>query len=953
MYFPSKLSVALLCAASVVALASAADAQTGVGEANETIVVTGSRVIADAANSPTPLTVVSVTQLQATTPTDIPTALNKLPIFSESNTPQRPGGFTSNSAGNVLNMRNFGAQRTLILLDGHRVPASNPNGTVDIDTLPQMLMQRVDVVTGGASAVYGSDAVTGVVNFVLDKHFTGFKVNANAGISTYSDGASYQAGMAAGTDLFGGRGHVEVALRHFHQDGIPLANRPYGNDADWVATGAGTAASPYVSTIHGTLQQFSFGGKITCTGCAANNMQFVANGVIGPFDSGTPTGTGNVFSGGDGGHTEVQNASAEVTTDEAFSRFSYNLDDTTTFYVQGILAQAQDHNGFNNNYIQTGTSPNIFSSTNPFLTPEAQAQLANPSGTFKLAEYFNIPAHGGVAPGFLARQVQNNLVLTGGLDGTLAGKYDWDIYYTHGESRLEGDNPNNQSAARMYAAEDAISSGGKIVCQVSTTTFADLFPGCVPINPFGPTSLTKTQYNYITVDTRYVQKNTLDNIGGSISGKVFQLPAGPVKAALSGEMRWLDYTVTTNTPVGFVDCTGLRRCNTGAPAYLNSSVGLLPTVSENVWEFAAEADVPLLKDAPLIQSLSANLAGRYTDYSVSGAVETWKIGLDWHINDDVRFRATNSIDIRAPTLDDLYSPLQISHAGFVDLHTGNTNQSGLMERQGNPDLVPEVARTYTAGVVLTPSFVPGLTMSIDYYRIGLTNAIGSVGGASAGVQQTCENSNGASPLCALFVRPFPFSNRTPANYPTAILTESLNNTFNRIEGWDFELDYGFALDDVWDSAAGTVNLRVLANNQPVNETEQYPGAPLVVTPVPKTRITAFAAYALGSWTFNLENRWLSPFRRTPEPGILFFAVPYGKHLEYVDVNIDKKFEVDGNSLDLYFAVQNVLNATPPIEPSNTTLPGFYAAGQHPSVGSQVDGVDNIGRYFTMGVRANL
>ena len=154
--------------------------------------------------------------------------MNKLPIFQGSQTIGRPGDGSQNFSSNVLNLRNFGGQRTLVLLDGHRAAPSNADGTVDIDTLPQMLVSRVDVVTGGASAVYGSDAVTGVVNFVLDKKFTGLKTDVNAGISTYGDAMSYNLGAAAGTDLFGGRGHFEAALEYRHRDPVNQSARPYG-----------------------------------------------------------------------------------------------------------------------------------------------------------------------------------------------------------------------------------------------------------------------------------------------------------------------------------------------------------------------------------------------------------------------------------------------------------------------------------------------------------------------------------------------------------------------------------------------------------------------------------------------------------------------------------------------------------------------------------------------------
>lgn len=209
----------------------------------ETVVVTGSRVISDVANSPTPIVAVSTAELLQTTPVDLPTALNKLPVFAGSKTPGDPANSSNGIVGNVLNLRDFGAQRTLVLLDGHRQTPANSDGTVDIDTLPQTLFSRTDIVTGGASAVYGSDAVTGVVNFILNKNFTGLKLDANAGISNWGDGAMQQVSMTAGSDLFGGRGHWEGSARYFKQDGILLNARPWGPSA-WTGTGAGTAAQP-------------------------------------------------------------------------------------------------------------------------------------------------------------------------------------------------------------------------------------------------------------------------------------------------------------------------------------------------------------------------------------------------------------------------------------------------------------------------------------------------------------------------------------------------------------------------------------------------------------------------------------------------------------------------------------------------------------------------------------
>jgi len=949
-----KVRTALLCTAGLAFLTSSALGQEAAS--TESVVVTGSRVITDLTNSPTPITAVSTDELAATSPIDIPDALNKLPVFLGSSAPAATDSAANGAGGNTLNLRNFGAQRTLVLFDGHRQPPSNTDGTVIIDTLPQMLIQRVDIVTGGASAVYGSDAVTGVVNFVIDKRFNGVKVNASAGISNFGDGAQQQFGIAAGSDLLGGKGHWEGSLRYYHLDPILLSARKWGPETAWEVEGAGTQAQPLVNVEHATLTAFSYGGKITCTGCAANNMQFVQNGVIGPFQLGTPTAASNITSGGDGVVNQAASLQVGQITYQAFQRFSYDINETTNFYIQGIAAQSWTSGYHVNNYVQTGANPNIVYNNNPFLSPAAQALVTtgNKNPTFTDAQYFQFPYY----DANLDTQLNRNLGVSVGLDGVLFGKFAWDLYYGHGENRLKFDSPNDESNAKIAAAMDAVvnPANGQIVCQVSLTAFTNLYPGCVPLNRFGPTATTSTMYNYILVDTWNTTSQALDDFSGSISGEIFDLPAGPLKAALNGEYRDLTYKVAAspNALPGTVDCTGLRLTCVAGMAQTQHSVTLaLPEVSENVWEFAGEMDAPLLKGLPMIQTLDLNLAGRYTNYSISGPVQTWKIGIDWHIDDMVHLRGTTSTDIRAPTMNDLYRPQTISHSGFTDVHTGNQIQQATNISQGNPNLQPEVARTWTVGGVFTPDFISGLTLSLDYYQIVLKNAITSINGSTAGVQQVCEASNGTSPLCALFVRPLPFSDRSLANYPTAVLSQTLNAALNKTSGVDLELDYGFDLKQVVEQAPGSIMLRLFADYQPQTSLSSFPGAPVTQPPVPKGRFTSIINYKLGSWSFDVTDRYYTEFQRTTQPGVLFYADPYGKALNYIDLNIEKEFDVDGNTLDWFFHIKNLINTPPPIEPDNSTVPGGSPYGGHLSTGGGIGGVDNVGRYFTIGVRARL
>lgn len=915
----------------------------------ESVVVTGSRVISDIANSPTPITAVSTNELLKTTPIDIPNALNKLPVFAGSSTPSDPVNSSNGIVGNVLNLRNFGAQRTLVLLDGHRQAPSNANGTIDIDTLPQTLMQRVDVVTGGASAVYGSDAVTGVVNFVLDKKFEGIKVEGNAGISNYTDGAEQQLSLAAGTSLFGGRGHWEGSLRYYHLDPILLSTRPWGTPTRWVGVGSGTAAHPVQNVEFGTYNNFAFGGKVTCAGCAANGEQFVSNGVLGPFVLGAPTSSSTITSRGDGTYNQASDLQYGAVTYQAFSRFSYDVSDNVTAYVQVLGAQGSSNAYHVNNYIQSAsTVPNQIFATNAFLSPAAQAALANPSGVFTDTQYFEFPYYNA----YRQYNTNRNLSVAAGLDGTLLDKFDWDLYYSHSEDRLDFNSPDDESNAKIAAANDAVvnPANGQIVCEVSLTAYASLYPGCVPLNRFGPTAATPTEYNYILADEQAITTQRQEDLSGSISGPVFDLPAGPVKAALSGEYRRLSFKVASNALPGTVDCTGLRLCPANMPQTMHGITLGRSTVSDSVWEFAGELDAPLLKDMPLVQSLDLDLAGRYTDYSISGAVQTWKIGLDYHVNDDVHFRGTTSVDIRAPTLFDLYAPVNLGKTGFTDPHTGNQSQQVITQSQGNPNLVPEVARTYTGGVVVTPSFIPRLQLSVDYYQITLQNAISTISGTTGGVAQACESSGGTSPLCSLFVRPLPFSNTSQANFPTLVLSETLNAARASTGGFDMEADYNFDLGDVVETLPGNVDFRSFFTLQPYNKTATFPGAPIQTIPEAKGRVTTFISYSLNDWRFDIGDRFYSAYDRSSSPGTLFYAQETGEARNYVDLTVSKTFTTDGNDTEVYLNVQNLFNLAPPIEPSNFAVPGSSANGLN-GTGAGYSGVDTVGRYFTIGFRA--
>jgi iron complex outermembrane receptor protein len=381
----NRLVTALLCSAAMSAVSSAAlaqSAQTAEPQADDAaavqdVVVTGSRVIRNGNNSPSPVTVVQTEELLNLQPTTITDALNNLPVFqgsrgqfSNPNTTGLYGG--GNPASNQLNLRNLGSQRTLVLFDGQRLPPSNAIGIVDVDMVPQMLIQRVDVVTGGASAVYGSDAIAGVVNYITDKNFNGLKAEAGYGISERDDSQTWKFGLAGGTRFLNDRGHVEASYNHYEDEGLPRRNmRDYyqyallGSTPGSTAV-AGSVTNPY-SVYNGVRNaSSSFGGLIT--NGTLRGYNFTTDGGLVPFVHGALTGTANQEVGGDGSYGGQNSLKAPLTFDQVFGRFDYDFSDSLRFHAEA----SGNWKTAVTNAANTQFTNLTFSRTNAFLSPATQ-----------------------------------------------------------------------------------------------------------------------------------------------------------------------------------------------------------------------------------------------------------------------------------------------------------------------------------------------------------------------------------------------------------------------------------------------------------------------------------------------------------------------------------------------------------------------------------------------------
>lgn len=922
--------------------------------ATENVIVTGSRVIRDGEVPPTPVTSVDADELSISAPSDVPDGLNKLPMFQGSRSQRTTGGSTINWPGNFMNLRDFGINRTLVLYDGRRVPYSDASGDVDVNTLPLALLERVDIVTGGASAVYGSDAITGVVNFVLNHKFEGVRLVAQTGISNQGDDFSWKLGAVGGATFWDGRAHAEISLEHYNSDGIhSTLDRPLGKLVP-SELGLGTTASPYYLALNTRNVNLTPGGYIA--GGALASMYFPTNGVIAPFHHGVIDNGINEI-GGDGGYAgeAFPGVSANpwlvdsLTSNQGFARLDYQLLEDVTAYAQAALSQSSNY-GVSFVQQKAGT----FASDNVFLPASAAAMLAAAGqGTFSMSRSFQD------RPGTISAAYTASNLMTIGLNGS--GRYSWDAHYSYGRTVLHEKGPGAFNQQRLTAALDAVAGpNGTPVCRVSQTAAgAAAYPGCVPFNAFGPSAESDAAWAYTHDDIGFKTVNAVHDLGANISGSPLSDWAGPVALSLDVEHRILSFTNRSNySPTATVNCAYLNpaTCNPTL-AIWNGSTAPQPTATEAVTEVAGETNVPLLR-SPGYGAIDFNGALRFTDYSISGQALTWKAGLVWSFSAGLSLRGSVSRDIRAPTLTNLFAPASANYTAFTDYLTGVTGET-TVSSQGNSALKPEVARTDTFGFLYKPDWLAGFRASADYYQIGIDNVINSVSGGTVASEQTCIASGGSSSYCALVVRPYPISNTTAANFPTKVLSESLNAGKMTTHGVDAEAEYTFDLANLDPKLAGTMGFRLLVAYQP---------SLLSVSPVPNAPITnqagaestsnyAVAAgradfgvsYSNGPLSIAAQERWHSSERRDPNP-TLVYANPSVPQIFYTDLTL--RYDLDLATDDalmpkragLSLTVENLFDRAPDlfISAARTGAQGYT----YPAPFDE----DVVGRYFTMGFK---
>lgn len=991
--------------ACALATATAAAAQTA-GQAPaqdsatvEQVVVTGSRIRTPNLQSNVPVTSVTAAQVQNTGIVSVGDILNELPsirsTFSSSNSTR----FIGTAGLNFLDLRGLGTTRTLVLLNGRRhVSSSEGSNEVDTNTIPTDLIDRIDVVTGGNSAIYGSDAIGGVVNFVLKRNFDGLQLRAQDGISSRGDGNAWFVSGTAGKNFADDRGNVALSVEYAKQEDIYYSDRRQTRqrggwvivDSDPAGSANGSDGIPdriFVSDIHsmlisegGTFQPSCSGGNpLTCRPDGrARLFRFQSNGTLQEADYGIDfRPLANSSAGGDGstlrrygqlqpqtqrlavnliGHFDVNRAfrpyvEAKYVRNKVFQQSSPSFD-------QPLLLNSGDQ----------------ISLDNPFLSAESRAFIAArlPAGatTFRLNRN-NLDL--GVREESIRRETYRAVL---GVEGDLGDAWRYDVSATYGEFKKRALSRNNRVEQRYAYALDAVRSPtGQIVCRVTVdptarVPYADSLASyvagdvaaCVPLNPFGEGAPSDAAKAYVNTTSRADGKQTQTVFSGSISGDTspwFSLPAGPIGLAAGAEYR---------RETAHEQYDDLVRAG---GTFLNA-IPIFDPPAFSVKEAFAEIRVPVLADLPWAKELSVNGAVRGADYSgATGKVLAYNAGVIYAPIRDVRFRANYSKSVRAPLLSELYSapsqnfasvsdPCDIANIGAgTATRAANCAAAGIpvgfinekarastteITSAGNPNLGEETAKSWTIGAVLQPSFLSGLTVSVDYYDIKLSNVISSVA-----PQQVLNNCYDAASLNNAFCGLFQRDPTTKFFVQGSLQDTSLNFAKRRARGIDSDVNYRFNLPE----DSGTVNLRgtltyvVQRDNYPFIDEPNRPDQILYELGDPRWAFNISAQWRKDKLSIGYQGRYIGKMSvdvieniksvgGRPPQNADFATINYYSAVMYHDLTAE--YAISRN-YTVYGGMENVFDRLPPYQ--------LTGSGE----GSGI--YDNRGRYMYLGVKASF
>lgn len=911
------------------------------------VLVTGTQIVRNGYSAPSPLTVVGPSDIESSSPINLSDYLDRLPALAGSTGPQSLGNSVSDGNGGVagLNLRSLGANRTLVLLDGMRVGPSSENGAstageVDVNEFPDELIKRVDVVTGGASAAYGSDALAGVVNFILDKDFTGLKGSASGGITTYGDDPQYAVSLTGGFAFADGRGHFLISGSDHYTGGIL-----HGSARAWITNNAwDQIATPGYTATNGlpfyTVSQHVGSGLYTPGGLITSGplrgTDFGAGGVPHAFQYGAVDGGSSYMIGGnyqetypaltDSGEQYTTSLDDRLSRQNLFTRVSYDITD----HVQ-VFGDLLYSNTDVTSYCCTSDELVTINSGNPFIPASVQGQMTAmniPSFTLGTLN----TAIGAVGPNNRRQKEFYALGASGDVD-LVGSNWKWNVYASRSLERIHDEAINSPVTATFAQASDVVvnPATGKPICASTLTHPND---GCVPYNPMGLNVNTPAAIAYALGGTSQLHEDIEQNdFAAVLRGEPFSLWAGPVSLATGVEHR-LEAAYGASSPTDLASGFFLGNYH--------------PTVgSYQVTEGFVETVVPLAHDYTWAKELDVNAAVRETGYTVSGNVTTFKVGATYDAPDAVkglRLRGTFSRDIRAPSLGDLYAGGRVGQGSLFDPFNNTEDPDVLTPTVGNPKLVPEEANQLGLGTIYSPPWFPGWSVSIDYFHISINNVITAT--SAQNEVDACYAGNQA--YCG-------FIQRNSLGIISLVTAAPANTAFEKESGFDLETSYMKDLADFGKPWSGIVSVRGLATNIGEQNTVDTFGnitrlAGVNGGGVPNWSYNVTAMYDANVYAVALTGRGISAGVRSKFYVQCASACPElaGPYYTINDNQMPGQFIVDFNltyrlksarlgSAELFVTVENIANNNPS---------SFF-------VGNSNALYDRLGRVFRSGIRFKM
>lgn len=973
--------IALVAALTITVMPVAASAQEAAQDAtpekaaseqpapqSQDIVVTGSLISRRDATSSSPISTVDSAALSATGSPSLDRAIGQLPQFSGAQGAAEVGdtqgtiGFAGGQS--YSDLRGLGPNRSLVLLDGRRLMPSSPDGAIDLNTIPQVLVGSVEVITGGASATYGSDAVAGVVNFKLRTNLKGLELSAKKGITDEGDGATTSLGAAFGGKFADGRGRVLFGLEYANRKAVLGRDRPFFANIRQlarppegiIAAGNYGGGAPTVNAVNSVLAGYPGTTPIAPT---ANGLY---NGAIGVNADGTIftdlAGTNCVqnYRGLDGptlglnispNCRQVQVALGQyfsvqvpLTRYNAFTRVDYDVSDAISVYAQFnyLYSKALSSTG------PASTKPAVpllVPQSNPFVTgnPALQQILSSispaPTGNIIVTKLLEVLGNR-VEP-FKYNVWQGMVGAKGEIPGT---SFKWDVYGSYGKSQFVNDMYGDASLAAMTTVLNG------------TANYRGQAGSCIGYawNPLGLDPLSAGCLEYVGRTNHSTNDQSQKIVEATIQGPLFALPGGDLSVAVGADHR--------ESSFNYVPDSTLRTNDSMAYGLISAASG-----KQRVNEAYVEVLLPILKDVPFFRELTADAGYRYSDYSLFGGQHTYKADLTWRPIDPLMFRGGYSVAIRAPSLGNLFGPTSVAQlpigtgpnagdpcaVGSIYRTGANASQvQALCLAQGIPSaiyptytygistvpgqdgsnsgLTPERAKTYSVGTVFTPRFNTPLfdkvQLSVDYYHIRIKDAIGSL--LLSDILPRCFNSDGASnPGYSVDNAYCQRITRDPLTGQISLGRQGLFNfaTYT-VAGVDTQLAWRIGLDTFGLSPdAGALQINTTASYL-----RKYTVAGLLGSPTrnyagsagyggvgggishPKWKVNTGLTYDGNVFSATLMWRHISSMIHADKLSNPASTTPGIKAYNYFDFNAD--FDVD-KRFNLGFGVTNLTDKTPP------------------------------------------